>query len=49
MPPEWRDFYEERVAIMVEDGPVTPAVEVLALAHTIEAMRRAGEHPVKAR
>ena len=46
LPPDWFEHYQERLAIMTEDGtPPTPGVEAAALSDTLDAMRQAGELP----
>jgi hypothetical protein len=43
LPPDWYEHYLERLSIMTEDGsPVTAEVEAVALADTLDAMRRDG-------
>jgi hypothetical protein len=48
LPPDWREWFGERLAIMAEqcDGPAPDHLRVIALADTLDAMRRAGEYPV---
>jgi hypothetical protein len=48
LPPDWRDWFGERLAIMAEqcDGPAPDHLRVIALADTLDAMRRAGEWPI---
>jgi hypothetical protein len=51
LPPDWRDWFGERLAIMAElcDGPAPGHFRVIALADTLAAMRRAGEWPARHR
>ena len=46
LPPDWREWYEERLSIMWEGGGLLPKhLTIVAMADTLEAMRRAGESP----
>jgi hypothetical protein len=50
LPPDWREWYEERLSIMWESGgPMPPHLPVVAMAETLDAMRRAGEAPTRHR
>jgi hypothetical protein len=51
LPPDWRDWFLERLAIMAEqyDGPASSHFRVIDLADTLDAMRRAGEWPTPGR
>lgn len=43
LPPDWRDWYEERLSIMWESPEPMPShLPAIALAETLEAMRRDG-------
>jgi hypothetical protein len=48
LPPDWRDWFGERLAIMAEqcNGPAPEHLRVIALTDTLDAMRRAGEWPM---
>jgi hypothetical protein len=50
LPPDWREWYEERLSIMGEGGgPLPRHLKIMAMADTLEAMRRAGEWPIRHR
>jgi hypothetical protein len=50
LPDDWREFYDERAAIMEHDGRLArDQAEQQALAETLAAMRRAGEEPMAGR
>lgn len=41
LPPEWREFYEERAAIREYDGRyIRSLAETLAMKETLEAMKK---------
>jgi hypothetical protein len=46
LPPQWREFYEERAGIREYEGKLPKErAEAAALADTLEQMRRCGERP----
>jgi hypothetical protein len=50
LPTDWQDWYEERLSIMWEGGgPLPKHLSIVAMADTLEAMRRAGESPIRHR
>jgi hypothetical protein len=50
LPPDWRDWYEERLSIMCESGdPLPNHLRLVAMADTLDAMRRAGLDPAMCR
>jgi hypothetical protein len=48
LPPDWREWYEERLSIMWEcGGPMPKHLMMVAMADTLDAMRRHGERPMR--
>jgi hypothetical protein len=47
LPLDWQEWFLERLAIMAEqcDGPAPEHFRIIALADTLDTMRRAGEWP----